>query len=141
MKKKTKSIFFDLDIILPSRFLLQRNVLFSSPFHSFSPFLLSFFLLFFSNTRFHHSACLFFISSNFILTSPNTLSQTSCYPIYIAKLLYTSPAIPFSYIPLFLLFFLLLVISLLLSIFLQSHPPILLHFSNLPSFPMYHSLL
>ena len=67
--------------------------------------------------------------------------QISCYPTHITTLLCTFLVIPFSYIPLFLFSFLLLIVSLLPPIFLQSHPPTLLHSSNLPFFPIYHFLL
>ena len=67
--------------------------------------------------------------------------QASYNTTHIETLSYTSPAVPFSYIPPFLLFFLLLIVSLLPPIFLQSFSPIPLHFSNFPPFPTYHSLL
>ena len=139
--KKIKSTFCNLDITPSSRFLLWKNILFSSLFFLSFCFLSLFFLLLSSSACFCQSTYLLSTFSNFILTSSDISPRISCHPTRITTLLYTFLAVPFSYIPLFLFFFLLLVISLLFLVFLQSYLPILLHSLNLPLSSMYRFLL
>ena len=127
---KKQSLLFAILTLLPFQDFSSREI--SCSLVSFS-YLFIFFLHFF----FYHLHILAFI--NLPVFFPPL--QISCHFTRITTLLCTFLAIPFSYIFLFLFSFLLLVVSLLPPIFLQSHLPILLHSSNLPSFLMYHFLL
>ena len=107
MRKKKLSLYsLILTLSPPSRFLLWRNVLFSSPCLTVSAFLLPLFSLFPSNTCFHQSINPLFTSSNFSPTSLNTLPQIFYCSTYTIVLPYIFPAIPFSYTLPFLLYFL-----------------------------------
>ena len=109
-----KSTFNDLDSIPLLRFLLQRNILFSSPYSSFLHFPPPFFLQCFSNVCSHLSVYYSSTFSNFFLTSSNIYPQIFCHPTHIATLPCTSPVTPFSYILLFPFSFLSSLIVLLL---------------------------
>ena len=85
-----KSTVNDLDIISLLRFLLQKNVLFSSLFFLSSRFLPPFLLLSSSNAHFCQSAYLPFTFSNSFPIYLSIPSQIFDHPIHTTTLPYTS---------------------------------------------------
>ena len=92
---KIKSTVNDLDITPLLRFLLQRNVLFSSLFFLSSRSPPPFFLLSFSSAHFRQSSYLPFTFSNSFLIYLNIPPQTFDHPTRTTALPYTSPVISF----------------------------------------------
>ena len=94
-ENKIKSTVNDLNITPFLRFLLQRNVLFSSlsllSFRSLSPF----FFLLSSNICFHQFAYLPSTFSNSFPIYLNIPPQTFDHPTHTTTLLYTFPVTPF----------------------------------------------
>ena len=93
-----KSTVNDLDITPLLRFLLWRNVLFSSLFFSSSHFLPPFLLLPSSNAHFHQSSYLSSTFSNFFPIYSSILPQIFNYPTHTTTLPYTSLVTPSFYI-------------------------------------------
>ena len=89
-----KSIINNLNITLPLRFLLQRNVLFSNLFLLSFCFLLPFFLLSFPDASFCQSSYLPSTSSNFFPIYLDILPQIFNYPTHTTTSPYTSLAAP-----------------------------------------------
>ena len=127
-----KSTINNLDIISLLRFLLRRNVLFSSLFFLSFHLLSSFFFLSSSNAHFCQSAYLPSIFSNSFLIYSSIPPQTFDHPTHTVILPYTFPVTSS-----FCTHLLLPPIFSLLSLFSQTLQSILLHFSNFLSSPKY----